>query len=96
MSDRLALDPPYAITLSIWGVKNRWVTANKYELHQEGRFLNEELNLPPILIPDVSGDLAGHLRPLLDILWQSAGYTSIPEVILDGVRQAIDRGGSQV
>lgn len=68
---------PIAVLVSVCGVKGakfRRQGDDRYDIADRLPVAYHKLVLPPLVLPEYPGDLRDALLPLLDRLWQSAGF----------------------
>jgi hypothetical protein len=76
MSGPLSVDPPYAVMLSLRDLRGARFNMNGWQQHALpwGQFEDDELLLPPLILDDTPASCRDAVMPLLDVVWQAAGY----------------------
>lgn len=79
MNERLELDPPYVVFLSLLGTLKVPIGVEGWERHfdeldQPNEIDSAQLLLPGILIQEAECDVKAELLPTLDMIWQAAGF----------------------
>lgn len=72
------IDPPFLICNSIHGVLGGTISGSRPSYSRP--FMIDEIFLPPIFLPEYEIDLYTQLKPVFDILWQAAAYSSSPSL----------------
>ena len=72
--DVFELDPPYIALVSLVGVGGTRIVIND-SLRFGDEIIPVTLLLPPLIIENLGADIDALLQPILDVLWQSAGYS---------------------
>lgn len=73
----LGVEPPYALIISLLGTEGILIPSGTPGYG--GRRIGvKELELPPRVVEDPSAFRFEELFPLLDIVWQSAGFSGVP------------------
>ena len=80
MHDVLAVDPPYSVALSVFGVGSARLIASRRGRMAPTPFIRPRYLLPPVLLEDVPANMEAVLLQSLEILWQAAGVPSIGSV----------------
>jgi hypothetical protein len=73
MTDLMDLEPPFGVLVSLLGTAGSFIHLNQEIWSGSPRFANTDLLFPGIVIDDPSSDMSIQLRPVLDMIWQSAG-----------------------
>lgn len=72
----LEVAPPYVLSVSMLGVRGfEMAVSPRYHRGTRTTIDRDELILPEILIEDVTTDALKLLRPILDAVWNAAGYS---------------------
>lgn len=76
MERTFLLTPPYVVFLSIFDVKGLPIYCNSYGIFGSSPEVIDQRNLilPPIIINSSETNIAAAVQPLLDMVWQSAGF----------------------
>jgi hypothetical protein len=79
MRERFALDAPFIILLSVTGVKGAYMS-NPYSEYGSGRgpVIQDNIFLPAIVLDDGDSDITSAVQPMIDVLWQAAGWPGGP------------------
>lgn len=82
MVEKLDRDPPFALMITLNGIKGRTIGdapgASWHRANVPHAFEVEVLGLPTLRIDAVTDDFSQLVQPVLDVLWQSAGYWAAP------------------
>ena len=75
LQKRLGVEPPVVIMLSLIGVKGYIMYVGPERLFDGAHPIDRDaLLLPEVLVDDLDMDVASILRPILDSLWNAAGW----------------------
>jgi hypothetical protein len=75
----LAVDPPYAVYLSLHGTRGLPVQSGGIGLRLDRALIDQDvIQPPPAIIDDPGRDISTDLRPMLDVVWQSGGLARAP------------------
>jgi len=88
---KLGIEPPVAIMLSLIGVKGFEMGVDPLDGTSGGQneIDREQILLLPQIVDNYESDPAAMLRPLLDSLWNAAGFSGCPDY--DGAGQPLPR-----
>jgi hypothetical protein len=76
---RLGVMPPFLVYLSLLGIQGYVWRFDYYVMAREkGAFRESHFILPEVLVPDAEQSPHTILRPLLDRLWNAAGFDKSP------------------
>jgi hypothetical protein len=83
--ESINVEPPFVLYLSFLGMRNVSIVGRNFDIFdvEENRFTTDEILLPSIVLNEISGNLPFQLRPIFDILWQSAGWPRSPYYVGD-------------
>lgn len=76
-----SVDPPFGVFVRLEGVERCEVGGGRVTLSWPGQHIIDRaaLELPPAFIREQGQNLEVTMRPLLDVVWQSAGYSGMPK-----------------
>lgn len=73
------LEPPFYVCLSLYGIKGGNII-NSGAHHVGAKFPTNPLFLPIVMLESYQSNKLDTLKPVFDILWQSAGFPKAPEM----------------
>lgn len=78
MQETLGFDPPFAVGLATYGLAGSSIYLGP-EIYGGKQIENDVGMLPPIIVNEAAApELEEDLLSLLDVVWQSAGYSGVP------------------
>ncbi len=78
MQEQLGFDPPFAVGIACYGLAG--TTIFRGPEMWEGKVIENDVGiLPPVIVNEPAApQLIDDLVPLLDVIWQSAGFSGMP------------------
>lgn len=79
MRGQIGLDAPFVVFLSVVGIKGAHLS-NTESMYggAKGPFVQDALLLPAVVLEGADTDISAVLQPVLDMLWQAAGWPGAP------------------
>lgn len=80
LMEQLAVDPPFIVLLTLAGARGTYISAgDRFSAPARGPILQDFLYLPAVVFDDTT-DAETALQPMLDVMWQAAGWSGAPPV----------------